>query len=176
MFVLCRYSFLKVAPCSLCDRGSRLSERIEACRLWPLEIMRAPPPAAQGGKASNQSENSPNIPLSLLCSLSTLMVDSPLYYFPPTAVNGWNSALLSVCSGVWAGAADLVPRRGLRGHGAPAVPGGHSDPRGLQGSPLLWVRPAGQGQRQRGTTCNKNTLTWGCAFTVGWHTFYASPL
>ncbi|KAJ3609118.1 hypothetical protein NHX12_023644, partial [Muraenolepis orangiensis] len=49
-----------VHRCFLGAGGSaRLSERIEECRLCPLEIMKAPPPpVVQGGKASNQSENS----------------------------------------------------------------------------------------------------------------------
>ncbi|CAL8294746.1 unnamed protein product [Merluccius merluccius] len=42
-----------VRRCFLDPGGAtRLSERIEECRLWPLEIMRAPPPGLQGGKAS----------------------------------------------------------------------------------------------------------------------------
>ncbi|CAL8297817.1 unnamed protein product [Lota lota] len=50
-----------VRRCFLDAGGStRLSERIEECRLWPLEIMKALPPGVQGGKASNQSENTPN--------------------------------------------------------------------------------------------------------------------
>ncbi|XP_056439457.1 cilia- and flagella-associated protein 70 [Gadus chalcogrammus] len=40
-----------VRRCFLDTGGStRLSERIEKCRLWPLEIMKAPPPVVQGGK------------------------------------------------------------------------------------------------------------------------------